>query len=44
MEEMEIANELNITINTVETHRKSIYRKLNVDSKATLIKKLTPKG
>ena len=44
MEEMEIANELNITINTVETHRKSIYRKLNVASKAALIKKLTPRG
>lgn len=42
--EQKIADTLNISINTVRTHRKNIHKKLYTKDKRELILKFTPKG
>jgi DNA-binding NarL/FixJ family response regulator len=38
----EIGNELYVTLNTVSTHLRSVYRKLNINSRAQLPAHLKP--
>ena len=40
----DVARELNITVNTVKTHLRNIYRKLEVDDRAQAIIKAIKEG